>query len=152
MLMLSRRWHELTRLLASRWAEGFALFIVRVALAGVFWRSGRSKVVEGTWLQVSDATKYLFEYEYSGVPLPPAFAAQMATLAEFVLPVLVVLGLATRLSALALLAMTMVIQVFVYPEAWWSVHVIWAALALVLVSRGAGPFSLDAPLALWSRA
>ncbi|MBS7670695.1 DoxX family protein [Croceicoccus gelatinilyticus] len=151
MRMIASHWHDATRLLGSRWVEGVALLFARVALAGVFWRSGRSKVVEGTWLQVSDATRYLFEYEYSSVPLPPAFAAQMATLAEFFLPVLIVLGLATRLSALALLGMTLVIQIFVYPEAWWTVHVIWAALALVLVSRGAGLFSLDAPLALWSR-
>lgn len=151
MRMIASHWQDAPRLLGSRWVEGVALLFVRVALAGVFWRSGRSKVVEGTWLQVSDATRYLFEYEYSAVPLPPAFAAQMATLAEFVLPILIALGLATRLSAFALLGMTLVIQIFVYPDAWWTVHVIWAALALVLVSRGAGPFSLDAPLALWSR-
>lgn len=138
-------------MLASRYGEGVALLFVRLALAGVFWRSGRSKVVEGTWLTVSDTTHYLFENDYSGVPLPPAFAAQAATLAEFLFPVLLVLGLATRLSALALLGMTLVIQIFVYPEAWYSVHILWVALALVLVSRGGGLFALDAPLALTLR-
>jgi len=92
-------WDWAKAMLASRYGEGVALIFVRVALAGVFWRSGRSKVVEGTWLTVSDTTHYLFENDYSGVPLPPALAAQAATLAEFFFPVLLVLGLATRLSA-----------------------------------------------------
>ena len=70
----------------------------------------------------------------------------MATVSEHLFPILLVLGLFTRLSAFALLCMTMVIQIFVYPEAWWSVHSLWVALALVLVMRGAGSISLDAPL------
>lgn len=70
----------------------------------------------------------------------------MAPYAEHLFPALIVIGLFTRLSALALLGMTMVIQIFVYPEAWWSVHIIWVALALVLIVRGAGRFSLDALL------
>ena len=70
----------------------------------------------------------------------------MATYAEHLFPLLLVIGLCTRLSALALLGMTMVIQIFIYPEAWWSVHIIWVALALVLITRGAGRFSLDALL------
>lgn len=140
-------WDRATAIAASPCGQGVALLFVRVALAGVFWRSGRSKVAEGTWLTVSDTTHYLFGNDYSGVPLPPAFAAQAATLAEFVFPILLVLGLATRFAALALLGMTLVIQIFVYPEAWWSVHVLWVALALVILSQGAGMFALDTPLA-----
>lgn len=133
--------------LSSRWGEGVALLASRVALAGIFWRSGRSKVEEGTALDISDTTFFLFEHEYSGVPLPTELAAYMATYAEHLFPALLVLGLATRFSALALLGMTLVIQFFVYPEAWWSVHLIWAALAAVLITRGGGIFSLDALLA-----
>lgn len=134
-------------LLGGRVAESLALVVVRVALAGIFWRSGQSKVVEGTWLQVSDATRYLFENDYSAVPLPPDLAAMLSTYAEHLFPVLLVVGLATRFSAAALLVMTMVIQIFVFPDAWWTVHVIWVALCLVLITRGGGLFSLDAALA-----
>lgn len=140
-------YRRLTQLLSNRWAEGAALLLVRVALAGVFWRSGRSKVAEDSWLKISDATHYLFETEYAGVPLPPAIAAPMATYAEHVFPVLLVLGLLTRFSALSLLAMTLVIQAFVFPEAWWTTHILWVALTAILISRGAGIFSLDAAVA-----
>jgi putative oxidoreductase len=135
--------HRLIAALSGRRGEGIALLLVRVALAGVFWRSGRSKVVEGSWLEISDSTRFLFENDYSGVPLPPEFAAVAATYSEHLFPVLLVAGLATRLSALALLGMTLVIQIFVFPEAWWSVHMIWAAMAAILISRGGGLFALD---------
>lgn len=134
-------------MLSAPLMEAFTLLFVRVSLAGIFWRSGRTKVDEGSWLSVSDTAKFLFEDEYKGVPLPPEFAAYMATYAEHLFPVLLVIGLFTRLSALALLGMTMVIQIFVYPEAWWSVHMIWVTLALVLIGRGGGQWSLDALLA-----
>ncbi len=126
--------------------EGVALLFVRIALAGVFWRSGRSKVTEGSWLEISDATYELFHTEYSGVPLPPEFAAIAATGAEHLFPALLLIGLFTRMSALALLGMTLVIQFFVYPDAWWPVHALWVALTLVLIVRGGGLFSFDHPL------
>lgn len=127
-------------------AQNLTLFFVRVVLAGVFWRSGRTKVEEGSLLDIKDSTYFLFSEEYRGVPLPSDIAAVMATYAEFLFPVLLVLGLFTRLSALALLGMTLVIQFFVYPDAWWPVHSLWVALALVLIMRGGGTISLDAPL------
>ena len=135
---------RLTGLLAGRLFESLALLVTRVALAGIFWRSGGTKVVEGSWLEISDTTRFLFESEYSGLPIPADIAAPMATFAEHAFPILLVLGLGTRFSALALLGMTLVIQFFVYPEAWWTVHVVWVALAAILVSRGGGLFSLDA--------
>lgn len=135
---------RLVALLSGRVAEAVALLFTRVALAGIFWRSGRSKVVEGTWIEISDATRFLFREEYKGVPLPPELAAPLATWSEHIFPILLVLGLATRASALALLGMTLVIQIFVFPEAWWSVHSIWVALCLVLIVRGGGLFSCDA--------
>jgi putative oxidoreductase len=132
--------------LSAPWIDAVMLLFVRISLAGIFWRSGRTKVDEGSWLSVSDTATFLFEEEYKGVPLPPEFAAYMATYAEHLFPLLLAVGLFTRLSALALLGMTMVIQIFVYPEAWWSVHMIWVALALVLIIRGGGSLSLDALL------
>ena len=103
-------------------------------------------MVEGSWFELSETTYVLFREDYAGVPLPPDFAAVMAAGAEHLFPILLVLGLATRLSALALLGMTLVIQVFVYPEAWWPEHSLWCALALILIVRGAGVLSLDALL------
>ncbi|MBA3054258.1 MAG: DoxX family protein [Sphingomonadales bacterium] len=144
---LTAAFDRIVGLLSGIIPEGIALLLARVALAGVFWRSGRSKVVEGTWLEISDATRYLFAEEYRGVPLAPDLAAPLATGAEHLFPVLLVLGLATRASALALLGMTMVIQIFVFPEAWWSVHSIWTALCLILIVRGGGILSADAAVA-----
>lgn len=129
--------------LESRLSEGFALLFLRVAFAGVFWRSGRTKIAEGSWITISDTTTELFKGEYAAVPLPPELAAVMATGAEHLFPFLLVIGLATRLSSFALLLMTLVIQFFVYPEAWWPVHSLWVASALILIVRGAGLFSVD---------
>ena len=126
--------------------QNLTLLFTRIVLAGVFWRSGRTKVDEGSWFSISDNTRFLFQEEYKGVPLPSDLAAVMATVSEHLFPILLVLGLFTRLSALALLGMTMVIQIFVYPEAWWSVHALWAALALILIAQGGGRLSLDAAL------
>lgn len=116
------------------------LLLARTAAATIFWRAGRAKV-DGLFT-IKDATYQLFEYEY-GLPLiPPETAAQLATVSEHLFPLLLLLGLATRLSALALLGMTAVIQVFVYPAA-WPTHLSWAALLLPLVARGGGAISLD---------
>ena len=134
---------------ASRLAEGVALLLARIALAGIFWRSGRSKVTEGSLFEISDSTRYLFENDYAAVPLPAEIAAPLATLGEHLFPVLLVIGLATRLSAGALLTMTLVIQIFVYPQAWWTTHILWAALAAVLIVRGGGVLSLDALIGQW---
>jgi putative oxidoreductase len=147
MQTLLARYDHLAAWLASRVPEGLALLLTRVALAGIFWRSGRTKVEDGSLLSISDQAYFLFEYEYPGLPIPPAIATPMATWAEHLFPILLVLGLFTRFSALSLLIMTLVIQLFVYPEAWWQTHILWVAMATVLVSRGGGLFSLDALLA-----
>ena len=143
MNVITAPYNRAVAMLSAPWIDAVMLLLVRISLAGIFWRSGRTKVDEGSWLSVSDTAVFLFEEEYKGVPLPPEFAAYMATYAEHLFPALLVIGLFTRLSALALLIMTMVIQIFVYPEAWWSVHMIWVALALVLIVRGGGGLSLD---------
>ncbi len=135
---------RLTQMVSGQFIEGLALLVTRLALAGIFWRSGRTKVEEGTWLQLSDVQVFLFQSDFSGVPIPAEIAAPMALYAETLFPILLVLGLATRFSALSLLIMTLVIQFFVFPEAWWTVHIIWAAMAAVLISRGGGRWSVDA--------
>ena len=147
MQTLLARYDALAAWLASRLPEGIALLLTRVALAGIFWRSGRTKVEEGSLLSISDQAHFLFEYEYTGLPLSPAIATPMATWAEHLFPLLLVLGLFTRLSAAALLVMTLVIQFFVYPEAWWQTHFVWTAMASILISRGGGLFSADHLLA-----
>ncbi len=144
MQKIASLYDTVTKRLSGAVFESIALLFTRVALAGVFWRSGRTKVEEGSFLELSDTTYFLFEHEYSGVPLSHEIAAPMATYAEHAFPILLVLGLATRFSALSLLLMTMVIQFFVYPEAWWATHILWVAMAAILVSRGGGLFSLDA--------
>ena len=141
------RYDAATRWLSGRVPESLLLIFVRVVLGGIFWRSGQTKVVEGTWFQLTDTTYELFRTEYAGVPLPPELAAVMANAAEHVVPALLLVGLFTRGSALALVVMTLTIQLFVYPDAWWPEHSLWTALALVLVLRGGGLFSLDALLA-----
>jgi putative oxidoreductase len=131
--------------LSSTLPESIMLLFVRVALAGIFWRSGRTKVEDGSLLTVSENTLYQFADDpFNKLPLLPAeFAAYLTTYAEHLLPILLVFGLFTRLSALALLGMTLVIQLFIFPDAWWQVHALWVALALVLIVRGGGGLSLD---------
>ena len=126
----------------SHLSEGAALLLLRVALAGVFWRSGQTKVVEGGF-QIDPSQYDLFRSEFSGLPLDPVIAVPLTTFAEHFFPILLLFGLATRLSAGALLVMTLVIQIFVFPDAWWPVHSLWTAMAAILIVRGGGLFSLD---------
>ena len=147
MQRIASLYDRLTALLSSRLAESLALLVTRVALAGIFWRAGRTKVVEGTTLEIDEIQYFIFENEFAGLPLPSEIAVPMATYAEHLFPLLLVIGLATRFSALALMIMTLVIQVFVFPDAWWQTHIVWVAMAAILLSRGAGTFSLDALIA-----
>lgn len=117
---------------------------LRVFPALVFWQSGRTKV-DG--LSIKDSTWFLFEHEYALPLIPHDLAAVLATVAEHLLPVMLILGLFTRLSALGLLAMTAVIQIFVYPDAWMT-HGLWAAPLLALVAKGPGRWSADHLLGL----
>lgn len=120
--------------------EWLLLLVARVGIASVFFLSGRTKV-DGI-LHITDSAYSLFETEYKLPLLSPYVAAHAATYAEHFLPVLLVLGLATRFAALGLLGMTLVIEVFVYPAA-WSTHLSWAAILLPLVARGGGALSVD---------
>jgi putative oxidoreductase len=109
---------------------------LRTAVATVFWNSAMTKLAN--W----DTAIALFTDDYKVPLLPPEITAYMAVSIELTMPVLLVLGLATRPAALVLLGMTTVIEVFVYPEA-WPTHIQWAAMLLVLLCRGPGWFSVD---------
>jgi putative oxidoreductase len=115
---------------------------LRLAVATVFWNSAMAKLAN--W----DTTLSLFADEYRLPLIPPEIAAYMATTVELTTPVLLVLGLLTRVAAFGLLGMTTVIEIFVYPQA-WPTHIQWAAMLLVLLSRGAGALSVDH--LLWRR-
>ncbi|MBM3564200.1 MAG: DoxX family protein, partial [Alphaproteobacteria bacterium] len=145
----------------ARWMDAIpysliALFL-RIVAAHPFFVSGQTKI-EGPTVggelfgldlsfqiptAVRDSTFALFADEYKVPLISPTVAAYVASGVEFVLPLLLVLGLLTRLSAFCLLMMTMVIQIFVYPDAWWTVHAYWAAILVVLIARGPGVISLD---------
>ena len=129
---------------AERLPDGLIALMARFALAGIFFKSGLTQVeLDEDGLHFAASVQYLFEQEYQVPLLPWDVAAFLAATNELVLPVLLVLGVATRLSALALLGMTAVIQTFVYPEA-WDTHLIWATALVFLIARGAGPIALDA--------
>ncbi|WP_017668198.1 DoxX family protein [Sandarakinorhabdus sp. AAP62] len=127
--------------LLDRVPSSLAQLVLRFGLAGIFWSSGRTKI-EGL-LTISDDTYFLFEEEYQLPLLSAQLAAQLGTYAEHLFPILLVVGLATRLSALALFGMTLVIQIFVYPDALFATHLGWFALALAVATGGPGTLSLD---------
>ena len=128
-------------------------FIARFSIAAVFWKSGQTKVegfaidlINGTFElgepRLAASTLPLFRSEYHVPLLSPEVAAHLAAFAELFFPVLILLGLATRFSALALIGMTLTIQLFVYPDA-YPTHGTWIALLLLLVARGPGQLSID---------
>lgn len=139
--------------LFERIPHGFIASLARFAIAAVFWNSGQTKIeglavniVNGEfqlgWPRLSDSAVALFRDEYKLPFIAPELAAPLAATAEHVFPLLILVGLATRFSALALLVMTLVIQVLVYPGA-YATHATWAAVLLYLMARGPGWLSLD---------
>lgn len=137
----------------SRIPESPIALLNRFSIAAVFWLSGQTKIeglsidiVQGTFNlgipRLSGNAIFLFQTEYALPLLPPAFAAAMAATAEHLFPLLLLIGFATRFSALALLGMTLVIQLFVYPDA-YPIHGTWAALLLYLIAKGPGSLSVD---------
>ena len=134
------RWNRVADGLTRVLPHDLLALVNRVGIAAIFYLSGRTKV-DG-FLTLTDSAYELFRTEYKLPLIPPEFAAHLAAYAEHLFPLLLVLGLFTRLSALALLGMTLTIQFFVYPDA-WPTHLSWAGLLLYLVGRGGGAFSLD---------
>ncbi|WP_223912805.1 DoxX family protein [Rhodoferax lithotrophicus] len=127
--------------------------LARFSIAAVFWKSGQTKIqgfavdlVNGEftlgWPRLSDSVVGLFQDEYHLPLIPPEIAATLAATAEHLFPLLLLFGLATRLSALALLGMTLTIQLFVYPDA-YPTHGTWAAVLLYLMVHGPGRLSVD---------
>jgi putative oxidoreductase len=139
--------------LLERIPHSAIVLLARVSLATTFWQSGQTKI-EGFqfdpvaltgqwgWPHLRPGAIDLFRDEYALPVLPPELAATLAAAAEHLLPLLLLFGLASRLSALGLLAMTLVIEIFVYPDA-WPTHGLWAALLLYIAARGPGLLSLD---------
>jgi putative oxidoreductase len=138
-------WNRVASRLDSLISDSFLVLVARIAIAAIFFMSGRTKVSE--FLTITPSTYELFRTEYALPLISPELAAHLATYSEHLFPVLLVLGLFTRLSALALLGMTFVIEVFVYPDA-WPTHLAWAGLLLLIVARGAGALSLDRRLGI----
>lgn len=110
--------------------------LMRIAVGGVFFRSGLLKIE--SW----DLAVLLFRDEYRLPLLSPELAAALGTAVELGAPLLLFAGLLTRLATLPLLAMTLVIQTLVYPQA-WNEHLLWAVPLLFLLTRGPGALSLD---------
>ena len=134
-LALSRR----TLALLDSIPQSVISLAARIFPAAVFWQSGDTKL-DG-W-HVSAGAIYLFREEYKIPLLDPVIAANLAAFNEHFFPFLLVIGLASRFAAFALLFMTTVIEIFVYPDA-WPTHGVWATCFLVIIARGPGVFSLD---------
>jgi putative oxidoreductase len=139
--------------LVNRIPDSLIALLGRFSIAAIFWKSGQTKVqgfaidiVSGEFQlglpRLSDSVVSLFREEYRLPLLSPELAAPLAAFAEHLFPLLILLGLATRFSALALLVMTATIQLLVYPDA-YPTHGVWAAVLLYLVARGPGAISLD---------
>jgi len=128
------------QLTARALPESLLLLIARFGIAAVFFLSGRTKVTG--LLTLTDSAYALFEDEYKLPLLPPHIAAHAATYAEHLFPILLVLGLFTRFAATGLFCMTLVIEIFVYPDA-WPTHLSWAAILLPLMAKGGGNIALD---------
>jgi len=119
----------------SSWYQSIALLAVRFYMAKVFLMSGLTKI--GNW----DSTVMLFEYEYDVPFLSPNVAAYMATTGEFLFPALLILGFFTPVAALGMMAMTLVIELFVYPGT--ADHYYWLLLCGTLLTHGSGRFGVD---------
>jgi putative oxidoreductase len=142
-----------------------AALALRLTLARLFFLDGQTRV-EGPRvpltvqdfnfsavlpMQVKAETVTAFITNVPPLPVPPALAAHVVSYAEFVLPIMLVLGFATRFAALGLLVLTALFGLYIVPEALWTAHIYWASMLLVLVSLGAGQLSIDAVIRFIAR-
>ena len=127
--------------LFARIPEALVLLFARIAAGHVFWAAGETRRAEGTWFTLKDGQIDLFRDEFH-MPFPALMAPVTMTM-EHLLPILLVLGLFGRFAALGMVLMTLVIQLFIYPDAWWPEHSLWLAPLLIIVVRGPGAWSLD---------
>lgn len=133
--------------------ESLIALLGRFSVSAIFWLSAQTKV-DGFALnlvtgdvhlgipQLSASSVALFAQEYRLPLIPPEFAALAAAIGEHVFSMLLLIGLASRFAALALLGMTATIQIFVYPDA-YPTHGVWAAVLLFIIARGPGVVSID---------
>ena len=138
---------------ADKWLAPLADLGLRLAIANVFWKSGKTKIIENCetgLVCVSDNARNLFEWEYipaweKNAPFPPPLSAgtmaELATWTELAMPVLLLIGLGTRPAAFVLLGMAVVIELFIYPGN--GEHYLWMAILAAIVIRGGGVLSLD---------
>lgn len=132
-----------------------AALTLRLVMARIFFVTGQT-MVDGPKhplkdidysltlpAQVREETFRMFEAKLAGTPLPPTVMAYVVSYADFILPILLVLGLATRFTALALILLVVFIDQFLEPGTFWSLHIYWYAILLVLLSGGAGIVSVD---------
>lgn len=137
---------------------------LRLLMARVFFFDGQAKVTGSLLsfdlynfdfslvlpMQVKAETFGAFLTAYPPLVIPPSIAAYVMTYAEFALPILLVLGFATRFAALGLLLVT-AMQFYLMPAGLWTAQVYWAGILLVLLSRGAGQLSIDHIIRLIAR-
>jgi putative oxidoreductase len=130
------------------WLERMPLSLIqlamRVGVGSVFFKAGLLKY--NSW----EFTVKLFEDEYRVPLLDPTVAARIAMIQELTVPLLLFLGLATRVATVPLLGMLAVIQIFVYPNA-WTEHLVWASILVFLLTRGPGILSIDYLVERWQR-
>jgi putative oxidoreductase len=150
-------------LLCSGFPYAVVALGLRLVMARVFFLAGQSKILgpivpinlDIPNLPLIDVSVVLptaikaetfamFETQYANLPLPPTVAAYVFSYAEFVLPICLVIGFATRFAALGLLVMTGLLSFYVMPEAFWPTYVYWIGILMVLISVGPGVISIDA--------
>jgi putative oxidoreductase len=131
--------------------------VLRLVMARLYFLDGQAKVTGPRVplnvqdfdlsvvlpLQLKTETFNAFLTQYAALPVPPMLAAYLVSYAEFILPICLVLGFGTRFAALGLLIMTVLIQIYVMPQALWTMHVYWASILMVLLALGAGQISVD---------
>jgi putative oxidoreductase len=135
-----------SRLVQAAAVPSLVQFVMRVALAVPFWRSGILKW--NGFLKLSDTAVTLFTDEFM-LHLPggpyhypaPAVMAFLSGCGEITFPILLVVGLATRFAALGLLLMTLIVELTI--PTGWPMHITWAAMALGIMAWGPGRFSID---------
>ena len=127
--------------LFARIPEAALLLFVRIVAGHVFWAAGETRRAEGSWFALKDGQVDLFRDEFH-TPFPDIVAPLTMAMEHF-LPILLVFGLFGRFAALGMTVMALVIQLFIYPDAWWTEHSLWLGLLLTIVVRGSGDWSLD---------
>jgi putative oxidoreductase len=127
---------DANRALLARFPLSIIQLAGRVGVGVTFFKAGLLKY--NSW----EFTVKLFEDEYRVPLLDPTVAAWIAMVQELTIPILLFLGLATRIATVPMLGMIAVIQIFVYPNA-YNDHLVWASILVLILTRGPGVISLD---------